>query len=97
MNILAEWCSVRTRQPGTHLANNVDPRIWDEVVNVYVQSLKVIWWPSQGTDLISFEAVAIERSLKLWDTLETEYELEEKEDKINEGVSGDEILGTIEM
>jgi MFS family permease len=62
------------------LRNTVDPLVWSEVIGVYVESFRAIWWVCLGISLLSFFAVALERSIKMRDSLDTEYGLDGKKD-----------------
>ncbi|ETS75579.1 hypothetical protein PFICI_12523 [Pestalotiopsis fici W106-1] len=52
--------------------------IWAEVWEVYIQSLKAIWWFGLAISLISFFAVGFEKELELRKELDTEYGLDER-------------------
>ncbi|KAI3317914.1 MFS general substrate transporter [Xylariaceae sp. AK1471] len=59
----------------------------DEVIGVYVKSLKVIWWTGLGISLASFLLVWIQKELELRTELDTEYGLESS----NTGVQDDSL------
>ncbi|KAH8886220.1 MFS general substrate transporter [Thozetella sp. PMI_491] len=59
------------------LRESFDPSIWDEVVRVYLRSLKNIWWIGLGISILSFFIVFLEKSLELRKELDTNYGLEE--------------------
>lgn len=67
------------------LRTEVDPVVWGEVMSVYEQSFRAIWWACVAISILSFFAVAFERSIKMRDSLETEYGLE-KEKNVEENV-----------
>lgn len=50
-----------------------DASVWNEVVQVYVKSLKNIWWVGLAFSLVGFFTVGAERGLELRKELETEY------------------------
>lgn len=61
-----------------NLAPTVDPTVWNEVVGVYVVSLKAVWWWGLALSTLGVSAVAIEADLPLSTELETEYGLQEE-------------------
>lgn len=65
------------------LRDSIDSAVWDQVVEVYVRSLRVIWWVCLGISLFSFFAVWIQRSLELRKELETEFGLDEAKTSSN--------------
>ncbi|KAI9647931.1 hypothetical protein NHQ30_004320 [Ciborinia camelliae] len=54
-----------------------DANVWNEVVQVYVKSLRTIWWVGLAFSLVGFFVVGAERSLELRKELETEYGIDE--------------------
>jgi hypothetical protein len=54
-----------------------DSSVWNEVVQVYVKSLKTIWWVGLAFSLVGFFVVGAERGLELRKELETEYGIDE--------------------
>ncbi|ESZ92549.1 hypothetical protein SBOR_7075 [Sclerotinia borealis F-4128] len=54
-----------------------DASVWNEVIQVYVKSLKAIWWVGLGFSLVGFFVVGVERGLELRKELETEYGIDE--------------------
>lgn len=69
----------------------VDPRQWSQVVQVYIFSLKVIWWLGLGISVVGFFIVGLERSVELSTELKTEYGLDNGEEK-SSGTDTAEIL-----
>lgn len=59
------------------IAPTVDPTVWGEVVQVYVTSLKAVWWWGLALSILGTFSVAIEDHLDLSTELETEYGLQE--------------------
>ncbi|KAI1077232.1 major facilitator superfamily domain-containing protein [Whalleya microplaca] len=55
----------------------VDQNVWDEVVQVYITSLRAIWWFGLGVSSVAFLLVGGERGLELSTELKTEYGLED--------------------
>ncbi|PQE32926.1 major Facilitator Superfamily protein [Rutstroemia sp. NJR-2017a WRK4] len=68
-----------------------DASVWNEVVQVYVKSLRTIWWVGLAFSIVGFFAVGAERGLELRKELETEYGIDE-EKKITTKDNG----GTVE-
>ncbi|OTB02352.1 hypothetical protein M426DRAFT_74691 [Hypoxylon sp. CI-4A] len=69
--------------------------VWNEVAELYVRSLRVIWWVGLGISLVSFFAVWIQRGLELRKEHETEYGLDEPkmaETSRNEKHQGDNLV-----
>lgn len=60
------------------LKENMEGRVWDEIVDVYVRSLKTIWWVGLGISGAGFCLVWVAKELKLRTELETEYGIEKK-------------------
>lgn len=56
----------------------------EEIIAVYVKSLRAVWWTCLGISVFSFGAVALERSVELRKELDTEYGLEKGDKKQNE-------------
>ncbi|CAG8981970.1 hypothetical protein HYALB_00004834 [Hymenoscyphus albidus] len=54
----------------------VDPKVWDEIVGVYIATLKIIWWFGLGISIVAFFIVGLECGLELSTVLETEYGLD---------------------
>lgn len=50
----------------------------NQIVEVFVRSLRAIWWLSVGVSIFSFFAVGMERDLELRTELDTEYGIDEK-------------------
>ncbi|KAH6664562.1 major facilitator superfamily domain-containing protein [Halenospora varia] len=71
----------------------VDPRQWSEVVQVYIISLKIIWWLGLGISVVGFFIVGLERGVELSTELKTEYGLDNGEEK-SSGTDTAEILET---
>lgn len=69
----------------------VDPRQWSEVVQVYIISLKIIWWLGLGISVVGFFIVGLERGVELSTELKTEYGLDNGEEK-SSGTDTAEIL-----
>ncbi|KAK4209467.1 putative MFS-type transporter YusP [Rhypophila decipiens] len=63
------------------LVQTVDPVVWSEVVEVYIVSLKAVWWFGLALSLVGLFCVAIEDHLDLSTELETEYGVQEKKKK----------------
>jgi MFS family permease len=57
---------------------SLDPQTWDEVVGVYITSLKAIWWLGLALSLLGFMVVFIEKRLELRTVLETDFGLKEQ-------------------
>ncbi|KAI0098186.1 major facilitator superfamily domain-containing protein [Nemania sp. FL0031] len=55
---------------------SLDPALLHEIQQVYIASLKTIWWVGLGTSLVGFLLVWGEKSLELRESLETEYGLD---------------------
>ncbi|KAI0003993.1 major facilitator superfamily domain-containing protein [Xylariaceae sp. FL0662B] len=55
----------------------LDQNVWDEVVQVYIISLKAIWWFGLAVSSFSFLIVGAERGLELFTELKTEYGLDD--------------------
>jgi MFS family permease len=55
----------------------LDSRVWIEVVQVYVESLKEIWWFGLGISGLALLLVYVQKELPLSKELHTEYGLEE--------------------
>ncbi|EFE43625.1 hypothetical protein TRV_01586 [Trichophyton verrucosum HKI 0517] len=64
--------------------------VWNEVVEVYVKSLRAIWWVGLGFSIVSLFVVALEKDLKLREDLKTEYGIK---DEKNGGTPADEESG----
>ncbi|XXG99431.1 hypothetical protein Hte_005770 [Hypoxylon texense] len=64
------------------ISATLDPSLWSEVVNVYVESLKPIWWFGLALSVLAFLLVFLEKDLPLSKELTTEYGLEENEQSI---------------
>ncbi|KAI1334211.1 MFS general substrate transporter [Xylariaceae sp. FL0016] len=54
-----------------------DPSLWEDVSDVYADTLRTIWWVGLGTSIVGFIAVFMERSLELRTDLDTAYGLED--------------------
>ncbi|TEY16571.1 hypothetical protein BOTCAL_2365g00010 [Botryotinia calthae] len=54
-----------------------DASVWNEVIQVYVKSLRTIWWVGLAFSLVGFFVVGSERGLELRTELETEYGVDE--------------------
>jgi hypothetical protein len=67
------------------LAPTADPVLWIEIVQVYITSLKAVWWWGLGLSLLATFLVAIEDHLDMSTELETKYGLQER------GTEGKEI------
>ncbi|OTA76495.1 hypothetical protein M434DRAFT_38839 [Hypoxylon sp. CO27-5] len=61
------------------LRDTLSATLWNEMAEVYVRSLRVIWWVCLGISLVSFFAVWIQRSLELRKEHDTEYGLDNLE------------------
>jgi hypothetical protein len=59
------------------VAGTVDPIVWGEVVQVYITSLKPIWWFGLGLSAVAMLMVAGEKALHMATELETEYGLDD--------------------
>ncbi|KAK7751513.1 hypothetical protein SLS62_006600 [Diatrype stigma] len=57
--------------------DNYSPTIWGEVTEVYIESLRAIWWFGLAVSILALLAVGGEKELELRKELETEYGLEE--------------------
>lgn len=55
------------------LRQSLDSRIWEEIVTVYVSSLKAIWWLGLGLSLLGFLVVFLEKDLELRTELQTDF------------------------
>ncbi|KAF2010893.1 MFS general substrate transporter [Aaosphaeria arxii CBS 175.79] len=62
------------------IRHTLDPRVLGEVEEVYMRSLRAIWWVGLGISIVSFFAVFVERGLELRKELETEYGLAEQDE-----------------
>ncbi|KAK3322935.1 major facilitator superfamily domain-containing protein [Apodospora peruviana] len=60
------------------LAPTIGPVVWSEIVDVYIVSLKAVWWFGLALSILCVFAVAIEDKLHLSTELETDYGLQEK-------------------
>lgn len=69
------------------IRHTLDPRVLSEVIEVYMRSLRAIWWVGLGISIASFFAVFLQRGLELRQDLETEYGLD-KDGEGNEGNRG---------
>ncbi|KAH7348435.1 major facilitator superfamily domain-containing protein [Rhexocercosporidium sp. MPI-PUGE-AT-0058] len=58
--------------------NSFDPDVREEIISVYVGSLKVVWQVAIAISAFSFMLVFIEKEIKLRAELETEYGMKEK-------------------
>ncbi|PSN74827.1 MFS general substrate transporter [Corynespora cassiicola Philippines] len=66
------------------LVDQLGPTVKQQVVGVYVGSLKTVWWVGLGISLVGLFAVAGERGLELRKELDTEFGLDdEKKDSSN--------------
>ncbi|KAK4185241.1 putative MFS-type transporter YusP [Podospora australis] len=61
-----------------HLAPTIDPTVWGQVVDVYIVSLKAVWWFGLALSILGVFFVAVEDHLELSTELETDYGLQEK-------------------
>ena len=59
------------------ISATLDSRLWIEVVQVYVESLKEIWWFGLGISVLALLLVFVQKELPLSKELQTEYGLEE--------------------
>lgn len=64
-----------------YLRDSISPVIWEEVIEVYQRSLKVIWYVGMGISLLSFCLVWAEKSIPLRKELETQYGIDEDNEK----------------
>ncbi|OTA64758.1 MFS general substrate transporter [Hypoxylon sp. EC38] len=64
------------------ISATLDSSLWSEVVNVYVESLKPIWWFGLALSVLAFLLVFLEKELPLSKELTTEYGLEENKQSI---------------
>jgi hypothetical protein len=55
-----------------------DASVWNEVVQVYVKSLRTIWWVGLAFSIVGFFVVGAERGLELRKELGTEYGIDEE-------------------
>lgn len=60
--------------------NDYGTDVWGEVTEVYLKSLRAIWWFGLAISLLALLAVGGEKELELRKDLETEYGLEEAKD-----------------
>jgi hypothetical protein len=60
------------------LKETFDSAVWNEVVGVYTESLRAIWWICLGISIFSFFAVAFEQEVELRNELNTEYGLDDE-------------------
>jgi MFS family permease len=69
---------------------NLEPRLKTEVLAVYLQALKAVWFGAMAFGLSGLIAVAFEKRIPLRTHLETKYGLEEKidEDKVDSAEQG---------
>lgn len=63
------------------ISATLDPTLWQEVVHVYVESLKPIWWFGLGISVFAFLLVFLEKEIPLSKELHTEYGLEENKQR----------------
>ncbi len=68
----------------------LNPDLKSEVLNVYLQALKVVWYGAMAFGASGLIAVAIEKHVPLRTELETNYGLEEKKEKEKEKGESDE-------
>ncbi|EEQ33375.1 hypothetical protein McanMca71_001370 [Microsporum canis] len=61
-----------------NLRKNFPESVWNEAVEVYVKSLRAIWWVGLGISIAGLFVVAVERDLELRQNLETEYGIEDE-------------------
>lgn len=61
-----------------NLAPTIDPTVWSQVVQVYIVSLKAVWWFGLALSIVGVFAVAREDHLDLSTELDTDYGLQEK-------------------
>ncbi|GBF61938.1 MFS transporter [Trichophyton mentagrophytes] len=72
------------------LRTSIPEPVWNEVVEVYVKSLRAIWWVGLGFSIVSLFVVALEKDLKLREDLKTDYGIK---DEKNGGTPADEESG----
>lgn len=65
----------------------IDPVALEELHQVYLLSMKVIWWTGLGTSIIGFLTVWLEQSYVLRDSLETDYGLQPETLEIQQDTS----------
>lgn len=63
--------------------------MWSEVTEVYITSLRAVWWFGLAISLLAFLCVSGEKELELRKELETEYGLENDKDKSQGSATGD--------
>ncbi|KAI2467680.1 MFS general substrate transporter [Annulohypoxylon bovei var. microspora] len=63
--------------------HTLEPRTQDEVLDIYVQVMKVVWYGAMAFGASGLIAVAFEKHVPLRTELETEYGLQEKEKEEN--------------
>ena len=63
------------------LQDEFSQRLWDEVTEVFVRGLRAVWYFAMAISIVSFLVVVLERGLKLRTELETEYGLQEGNQK----------------
>jgi len=61
------------------IIKTIDPRQWDDVVQVYIIALKAIWWLCLGISVVGFFLVGLERHVELSTELKTDYGLDHGE------------------
>jgi len=83
--------------------NTLEPQTRREVLDVYLISLKAVWWMGIAISLVSFLAVGGERELQLRKELETEYGLDkgqtsiqtqakDQKEKATDGDTGERVV-----
>lgn len=65
----------------------VDPVIRAQVVSVYIDSLKTVWFVSMAFAMLGFLLVIVEKEIPLRKELETQFSMEEKDKAIKAGKS----------
>jgi EmrB/QacA subfamily drug resistance transporter len=67
----------------------IEPRLWSEVVDVYIIALKAIWWFGFAVSILGLLTVGLERGLELSSDLKTEYGIDnERQEPLKVEVDG---------
>lgn len=76
-----------------NISASLDPSVWREVIHVYIESLKPIWWFGLGLSVLAFLLVFLEQEIPLSEKLVTEYDLEENKQSVpDENSIGAQVL-----
>ncbi|GAP90256.1 putative MFS general substrate transporter [Rosellinia necatrix] len=77
-NMLKDGKAYSFASQGHRLSTVVDETEWNQIVGIYVRSLRSVWWFALGVSAVSFLLVGFEKGLRLSTELNTQYGLQQK-------------------